>query len=80
MKRIKAACLEQIIHFQLKEDLAGHEAAARAVKEELAMYKAQLERKHTKYKVIEETVQADESIILKIKRQYNSYDCGVFLV
>ena len=38
MKRIKAACLEQTVHFQLKDDL-GHAAAARAVKEEYEHYK-----------------------------------------
>jgi len=79
MKRIKYACLDQTIHFQLKEDLVGHEAAARAVKDELEQFKAQLEHKHTKYKVIEETVQPDESIILKIKKQYNDYECGDYL-
>ena len=46
MKRIKAACLEQTVHFQLKDDL-GHAAAARAVKEEYEHYKMQLERSRT---------------------------------
>ncbi len=79
MKRIKYACLDQTIHFQLREDLLGHEAAVRAVKDELAQFKTQLERKHAKFKVVEETVQPDESIILKIKKQYNNYDCGDYL-
>lgn len=79
MKRIKFACLEQTIHFQLKEDIAGHTMAAAAVKEELVQYKTQLDRKHVKYKIIEENVQSDDSIILKIKRQYNEYDCGNYL-
>lgn len=79
MKRVKYACLDQIIHFQLREDLVGHEAAARAVKDELAQFKAQLEGKHSKFKIIEETVQSDDSIILKVKRQYNDYDCGDYL-
>ena len=79
MKRVKYACLDQTIHFQLKEDLIGHEGAAKAVKDELAQFKAQLERKHSKYKIIEETVQPDDSIILKIKKQYNDYDCGDYL-
>ena len=56
MKRIKAACLEQTVHFQLKDDL-GHAAAARAVKEEYEHYKMQLERSRTRYKIVEETVQ-----------------------
>ncbi|MGE4275812.1 MAG: hypothetical protein AB7E30_01395 [Lawsonibacter sp.] len=79
MKRIKYACLDQTIHFQLREDLVGHEAAARAVKDELAQFKAQLEQKHSKFKIFEETIQPDDSIILKIKKQYNDYDCGDYL-
>lgn len=79
MKRIQFACLEQTIHFQLKEDLTGHEAAVKAVKDELAQFKGLLERKNTKFQVIEETVQSDGSILLKIKRQYNDYDCGDYL-
>lgn len=58
MKRIKAACLEQTVHFQLKDDL-GHAAAARAVKEEYEHYKMQLERSRTRYKIVEETVHTD---------------------
>ncbi len=78
MKRIKAACLEQTIHFQLKEDL-GHAAAARAVKDEAMHYKSRLERSRIKHRIVEETVQPDESIILKIKKQYNDYECGDYL-
>ena len=78
MKRIKAACLEQTIHFILKED-TGHAYAARAVKLELEAYKAKLDRDRVKYVILEETVQADDSVILKIKRQYNNYDCGEYL-
>lgn len=78
MKRVQAACLEQTIHFQLKEEL-GHAAALRAVAEEVAGYKQQMERKHIKYKVVEETTLPDGSVLLKIKRQYNSYDLGDYL-
>ena len=37
-------------------------AAARAVKEEYEHYKMQLERSRTRYKIVEETVQPDDSI------------------
>lgn len=73
MKRIQSACLEQTIHFQLKEDLE-HTIASRAVREEYEHYKAQLTRSNTAYQIIEETVQPDDSIIIKIKKQYNHYD------
>ncbi|PWM40106.1 MAG: hypothetical protein DBX66_01130 [Clostridiales bacterium] len=78
MKRIKAACLEQTIHFELKEGLEPSKAAELA-REELAGYKAALERKRVKYKIVEETPQPDGSILLKIKKQYNFYSCGDYL-
>ena len=78
MKRVQAACLNQTIHFQLKEDI-GHDDAINNIKEEYANYKAVLERSHTKYKITEEKVQDDGSIIIKIKKQYNSYDVGNYL-
>ncbi|SMC81834.1 hypothetical protein [Papillibacter cinnamivorans] len=79
MKRIKYACLEQTIHFQLKEDLVGHEEAAAAVREELEQFKQKLDRKRIQYKIIEETVQPDDSILLKLKRQFNDYSCGEYM-
>ena len=78
MKRIKAACLLQTIHFQLKDDL-GHAAAVRAVKEELAHYKAQLERNRTKYQIVDESEQADGSIIIHIKNQYNNHSSDQYM-
>ena len=79
MKRVHSACLEQTIHFQLKDEGLGHEAALRAVAEEVAHYKQQLERKHIKHKIMEETTQPDGSVVVKIKRQYNNYDSGDYL-
>ena len=78
MKRVKAACLEQTIHFQLKEELPK-EVAVKDVHSELEAYKAQLEHKHTKFKVVAQSTLEDGSILLKIKKQYNSYDCGDYL-
>lgn len=78
MKRIQAACLLQTIHFQLKEDL-GHNAAVQAVKNEVRLYLAQLERSHIKYVVTEEQAQPDGSIILCIKKQYNHYNCDPYI-
>lgn len=78
MKRVKAACICQTLHFMLKEDL-GHAYAIKNVKKEYENYIAGLEKKHTKYKIIEETVQPDGSIIVKIKKQYNNSDVGEYL-
>lgn len=78
MKRIKSACLLQTIHFQLKEDIP-HEAAVRGVREELEHYKNQLTRNRTRYQIVDESVQSDGSILLRIKKQYNSYNCDEYM-
>ena len=78
MKRIKAACLEQTLHFHLREEL-GHAEALKVVQTEAENYKAQLARKHIKHQIVEETTQADGSIILKVKKQYNGHDCGDYI-
>lgn len=78
MKRIKAACLEQTIHFQLRDEL-GQEEAVRAVKEEYEHYKKQMDRTHTKYGIVDEILQADGSLIIKIKKQYNKYNVGDYM-
>lgn len=78
MKRVKAACLLQTLHFQLKEDI-DHDIAVRAVREEVAHYKTPLERNRTAFKIDEETVQPDGSIIVKIRKQYNAVNTGSYL-
>ncbi len=78
MKRIKEACICQTLHFMLKEDV-DHDYAVRVVQEEITRYKASLERTRTKYKILEETEQSDGSVIIKIKKQYNSSPVGSYL-
>ncbi|MDO5337996.1 MAG: hypothetical protein Q4E89_11205 [Eubacteriales bacterium] len=79
MKRVKSACICQTLHFMLKEDL-GHDYAVRLVNEEVAHYKKTLERNQTKYKIVEESVQPDGSIIIKIIKQYNTSPVGDYLL
>ena len=78
MKRIKEACICQTLHFMLKEDVC-HDYEVRVVQEEVEKYKASLDRSDTRYKIIEETKQADGSVIIKIKKQYNSAPVGTYL-
>lgn len=78
MKRVKAACICQTLHFMLKEDL-GHDYAVRKVKEEVVQYKKSLERNHTQHKILEETEQPDGSVIIKIIKQYNTSPVGDYL-
>ena len=61
MKRVKAACICQTLHFMLKEDV-GHDYAMELVKQEVEQYKKKLDRNHTRYKIIDEAEQPDGTI------------------
>ena len=78
MKRVKAACITQTLHFLLKEDV-GHDYAVKLVNEEVKKYKEQLNRSMTKYRIISEEVQDDGSIVIEIKKQYNTSPVGHYL-
>lgn len=78
MKRVKSACITQTLHFLLKEDV-GHDYAIKLVNEEVMKYKAQLNRNHTQYKILSEETQPDGSIIIEIKKQYNTSPVGTYL-
>ena len=78
MKRIKAACLEQTIHFQLKDGISP-EWAREQVRQEYESYKAQMERRRTLYKILEEMEQPDGSLIIRIKKQNNAQPVGGYL-
>lgn len=78
MKRIESACICQTLHFTQKENV-GHDLAVQANREETENYKRRLDRSRTQYKIIEETEQADGSIILQIIKQYNTSPIGNYL-
>lgn len=78
MKRVKAACICQTLHFMLKDDL-GHDYAVKLVKEEVEKYKASLDKNRTKYKIISEETQSDGSVMIKIIKQYNISPVGDYL-
>lgn len=78
MKRIKSACICQTIHFMLKEDL-DHDYAVEQVNAEVENYKKGLERTKTRHKILEECVQPDGSVIIKIIKQYNQSPVGNYL-
>lgn len=78
MKRVKAACIMQTLHFLLKEDV-GHDYAVKLVNEEVIKYKEQLNRSKTQYKILSEEIQEDGSIIIEIKKQYNTSPVGNYL-
>lgn len=78
MKRIKAACLEQTIHFQLKDGISL-EQAKRQVRQEYESYKTQMDRHRIQYKIIEEAEQSNGSLIIRIKKQNNTQPVGSYL-
>lgn len=78
MKRVKAACITQTLHFMLKED-ADHDYAVKLVSGEVKKYKDQLNRNKVQYKILSEETQADGSVIMEIKKQYSSSPTGHYL-
>ena len=65
MRRITSACLEQTIRF---DTLNGADP-----EKELTMYLDQLNRKRTKYELVEKCTGNDGNLYIRIKKQYNSY-------
>ena len=78
MKRIKAACICQTLHFLLKEDTEPV-LAQRLVQDEVAAYRKRLEVSGAKYRILSEEQQTDGSMILQIKKQYNQSPVGDYL-
>ena len=78
MKRVKAACICQTLHFMLKDDLR-HDYAVKLVREEVEKYKASLDKNRTKYKIVSEETQSDGSVMIKIIKQYNTSPVGDYL-
>lgn len=78
MKRVKAACICQTLHFMLKED-APRDRAVKQVEQEIELYIKTLERNRTQYKIVEQNVQSDGSVIMKIIKQYNASPVGDYL-
>ena len=78
MKRVKSACIVQTLHFMLKDGEVG-DYAKRMVKEEVKRYKDGLDRSRTKYRILSEEEQADGSVIIEIKKQYNTSPVGNYL-
>ena len=74
MKRIKAACLEQTLHFYNPDS-----TSFRTPEYEYKAYLKRLERSNTAYKIISEEKQEDGSLIIKLKKQYNDYPYGEYL-
>jgi hypothetical protein len=65
MKRIISACLEQTQKFETDADYQT--------------YIKGLERKRIKYKIVDKQVESDNTVIVKVKRDYSNYPVGDYL-
>ena len=65
MKRITSACLLQTIRFDAVNDADPEK--------EFEIYCNKMDRRHTKYAVEESKKQEDGSLVVKIRKQYNTY-------
>ncbi|MBP3656652.1 MAG: hypothetical protein J6K32_08155 [Clostridia bacterium] len=78
MKRIQSACICQTLHFMLKEDIP-HDDALAMVEHEVRRYKASLEKKRIRHRILEERTEADGSVVIRIVKQYNQSPIGSYL-
>lgn len=78
MKRVKSACICQTLHFSQKDNF-GLDHVAQKTREEVEQYKKNMDKNHTKYKIVEETEQSDGSIVIRIIKQYNASPVGDYL-
>ena len=78
MKRIKAACITQTVCFS-NHDGDTSKYAKKMICQEYEKYKVQLDRSRTKYKILTEKMNEDGSIIIEIKKQYNTSPVGDYL-
>lgn len=78
MKRIKAACITQTLCFS-NHDGETTEFAKKMIVNEYEKYKSQLEKSGTKYRILSEKKNEDGSIIIEIKKQYNTSPVGAYL-
>lgn len=78
MKRIKAACITQTLVFS-NHDGETTEYAKKMIQKEYEKYKEQLDKSRSKYVILSEKVNDDGSIIIEIKKQYNTSPVGDYL-
>ena len=78
LKHLKSACLNETIHFKVK-DILPYDEALKSNTEEYNLYKAQLKESNKKYRILEESTQEDGSIIIKVQLQYNNLDCNDYI-
>ena len=78
MKRVRAACLYQTLHFAPKEQL-NHDLTLREMQKEVEHYKLSLKKARRKFEILREETQADGSIVVEVKKEVSGYDCGEYI-
>ena len=72
MKHVKAACILQTLVFAQKDDCGlTREQQLKVNHDEVSRYKATMDRSRTRYQITEETEQADGSVLVRVRKQYN---------
>ncbi len=72
MKRVKAACILQTLVFSQSDSIGfSRETLLQLNHSELENYKRKMERTHTRYQILDETEEADGSILVHVRKQYN---------
>lgn len=73
MKRVKSGCICQTLVFSQKPDTGlSRNEMIETNRKEVARYKSSMDLSRTKYVVLDETIQADGSILIRIKKQINA--------
>lgn len=71
MKRITSACLEQTIRFDTNNDANPQE--------DFKKFIAGMDRRRTKYEIVDSHPANDGSLIVRVKKQYNTYSTEGYL-
>lgn len=71
MRRIASACLLQTIRFDTCHDANPQE--------DLRLYCRKLDKSGTKYEIEEKIQEEDGAIVIKIRKQYNSYPVNGYI-
>ncbi len=71
MRRIANACLLQIMKFDTTNDANPDR--------EFIIYCSKLDKKKAKYVIEDKKKEADGSLVVKVKKQYNTYNTAGYL-
>ena len=72
MKRVKSACILQTLVFSQKDDVGlSRETILKLNRDEVEKYKKTMERTKTRYQILDEAEEADGSLVIHVRKQYN---------